>query len=80
LRFSDLATVNLRLFADLGAQRFARDHRWLRGARVTAAVNNLFDSRQKVRTAAGTIPISYQPDLLNPVGRSVRVTVRKLFF
>jgi len=80
LRFSDLATVNLRLFADLGAQRFARDHRWLRGARVTVAVNNLFDSRQEVRTAAGTVPISYQPDLLDPVGRSVRVTVRKLFF
>jgi hypothetical protein len=80
LRFSDLTTVSLRLFADLGLQPFARDHRWLRGARLTLAVDNLFDARQHVQTSGGVTPVSYQPDLLDPVGRSVRLTVRKLFF
>jgi hypothetical protein len=80
LDFSDLTTVNLRLFADLGAQPLAREHPWLRGARVTLAIDNIFDERQEVRTAAGTVPISYQPDLLDPVGRSVRLTFRKLIF
>lgn len=80
LEFSDLTTVNLRLFADLGAQPWAREHQWLRGMRATLSVNNLFDERQEVRTADGVIPISYQPDLLDPVGRSVKLTVRKLFF
>jgi iron complex outermembrane receptor protein len=80
LRFSDLTTVNLRLFADLGLQPIARKHPWLRGARATLAVDNLFDARQQVRTAGGLTPISYQPDLLDPVGRSVRLTLRKLFF
>ena len=80
LDFSDFTTVNLRLFADLGAQPWARQHTWLRGARATVSINNLFDERQVVRTAAGTVPISYQPDLLDPVGRSVRFTVRKLIF
>ncbi len=79
LAFSGLTTVNLRLFADLGSQRFARGRPWLRGARATLSIDNLFDSRQEVTTAAGTVPISYQPDLLDPVGRSVRLTVRKLF-
>ncbi|MES2722441.1 MAG: TonB-dependent receptor [Pseudomonadota bacterium] len=80
LEFSDQTTVNLRLFADLGAQPIARDYRWLRGARATLSVDNLFDSRQEVRDGTGVTPISYQPDLLDPVGRSVKLTLRKLFF
>ena len=80
LRFSDMTTVNLRLFADLGLQPYARTHRWLRGARATLSVNNLFDERQTVKTSAGVTPISYQPDLLDPVGRSVKLTIRKLIF
>jgi outer membrane receptor protein involved in Fe transport len=80
LEFSDFTTVNLRLFADLGAQPMAREHRWMRGARATLSIDNLFDERQEVRTSAGTTPISYQPDLLDPVGRTVRLTLRKLIF
>ncbi|MFZ3004814.1 MAG: TonB-dependent receptor, partial [Phenylobacterium sp.] len=80
LEFSDQTTVNLRLFADLGAQPIARDYRWLRGARATLSIDNLFDSRQQVRDGTGVTPVSYQPDLLDPVGRSVKLTFRKLFF
>lgn len=80
LEFSDQTTVNLRLFADLGAQPIARDYPWLRGARATLSVDNLFDSRQQVRDGTGVTPVSYQPDLLDPVGRSVKLTFRKLFF
>jgi outer membrane cobalamin receptor len=80
LEFSDFATVNLRLFADPGRQRWARDYPWLRGARATLSIDNIFDSRQEVRTGDGAIPITYQSDLLDPVGRTVRLTVRKLIF
>jgi outer membrane cobalamin receptor len=80
LEFSDLATVNLRLFADPGRQRWARDYPWLRGARATLSIDNIFDARQEVRTSDGVTPITYQPDLLDPVGRTVRLTVRKLIF
>jgi hypothetical protein len=79
LRFSDLTTVNLRLFADLGQQPFAREHRWLRGTRASLSINNLFNQRQDVRTPQGVVPISYQPGYLNPLGRTVRFTVRKVF-
>lgn len=80
LEFEDFATVNLRLFADLGQQPIARQYKWLRGARATLSINNVFDSRQEVRTPGGLTPISYQPDLMDPVGRSVKLTVRKLIF
>lgn len=81
LRFGDLTTVNLRLFADLGAQRsLVRSVPFLRGSRVTLAVNNLFDQRIDVTDASGATPIGYQPDLLDPLGRSVLLSFRKLFF
>jgi outer membrane cobalamin receptor len=81
LRFSSLATVNLRLFADLGQQRWlARDHPWVRGTRISLNVDNLFDSRIDVRDEAGLNPIGYQPAYLDPLGRSVRLSIRKLFF
>ncbi|PKP85950.1 MAG: TonB-dependent receptor, partial [Alphaproteobacteria bacterium HGW-Alphaproteobacteria-16] len=81
LRFDDFATVNLRLFATLGPQfKFVRDNRWLAGTRVTLAVNNLFDNRLRVTDATGATPLSYQPALLDPVGRTVRISVRKLLF
>jgi iron complex outermembrane receptor protein len=81
LDFSSLATVNLRLFADLGIRReLVQKHPILRGTRVTLAVNNLFDERQTVTDATGTTPINYQPDYLDPRGRVVQFSVRKLLF
>ncbi|HLL31325.1 MAG TPA: hypothetical protein VK403_10045, partial [Allosphingosinicella sp.] len=80
LHFDDFATINLRLFADLGQQPFARERPFLRGMRVSLAIDNLFDARQQVRDRLGAVPLSYQPDYLDPLGRSVRLSVRKLFF
>jgi hypothetical protein len=81
LRFSDLGTANLRLFADLGQRlELIKKHPWLRGTRVAFSIDNLFDARQRVTDASGTVPVAYQPDYLNPLGRTVRISVRKLFF
>ena len=80
LHFSGLATANLRLFADLGQQPSLVKHRWARGMRVTLSVTNLLDSRQHVRDANGMTPLSYQPAYLDPMGRTIKVSLRKLFF
>jgi hypothetical protein len=81
LRFDDFATVGLRLFATMGPQfKFVRDNRWLVGTRVTLSVDNLFDSRLKVTDQSGATPLNYQPALLDPVGRTVRIGIRKMFF
>ncbi|MDP8912302.1 MAG: TonB-dependent receptor [Pseudomonadota bacterium] len=78
LFFSGLATVNLRLFADLGQQAMGPgEHHWLKGLRVTLAVDNLLDRRIHVRDAGGMTPLSYQPSYLDPVGRSIRISLRK---
>jgi hypothetical protein len=80
LRFSSLATFNLRLFADLGQTSLARKMKWVRGFRVSLGVDNLFDRRLRVTDPTGATPISFQPDLLDPLGRSVRLSIRKQFF
>jgi hypothetical protein len=81
LRFSDLTTVNLRLFANLGARRdWVAAHPFLRGSRVTFGITNLFDNKESVHDASGAVPINYQPDYLDPLGRSVRLSFRKVFF
>ncbi len=80
LEFASLTTVNLRVFADLGLQTWARDYPFLRGARVSLVVGNLFNERQSVKAQDGAVPVIYQPDLLDPQGRTLRLTFRKLFF
>ncbi|MEA3060880.1 MAG: iron complex outerrane recepter protein [Sphingomonadales bacterium] len=80
LHFSSLATVGLRLFADLGAQPLARKHPFFRGARISVGIDNLFDTRLRVRDQNGVTPLSYQPAYLDPLGRVVRISFRKLFF
>jgi iron complex outermembrane recepter protein len=81
LSFSSNATLGLRLFADLGLQRaLAKENPWVRGLRISIAVDNLFNSRPTVRDTNGITPITYQPDYLDPLGRTVRITLRKVFF
>jgi hypothetical protein len=80
LQFSDLTRINLRLFADLDQQKPLIDRApWLKGSRVSLSLNNLFDERIKVRDATGATPIGYQPANLDPVGRTIRFSFRKLF-
>lgn len=80
LRFASYAKVDLRLFANLG-ERFelVSKHPWLRGTSVRFDVDNVFNARPKVRDANGDTPFNYQAGLLEPTGRTVGITLRKLF-
>jgi outer membrane receptor protein involved in Fe transport len=80
LHFSPLATLDLRLFANPGdIPELEVKHPWLRGTQVQLQLNNLFNSRPKVHDANGNVPLSYQPDLLDPLGRTIMISFRKLF-
>ena len=80
LRFDSLARVNLRAFANLGEQiGLLLKYPWLRGTQVRFSVDNVFDSKQRVRDASGATPINYQPDFLDPAGRTISISIRKLF-
>ncbi|MDR2214664.1 MAG: hypothetical protein LBE59_02350 [Nevskiaceae bacterium] len=80
LHFADMATMSLRAFADLGQVPSLTQHSWMQGMRVTLTVNNLLNQRQHVYDDTGATPIAYQGAYLDPQGRIVRLTVRKLFF
>jgi hypothetical protein len=80
LRFSPVTTADLRLFANLGQQwGLVSRHPWLRGSSVRLEVDNLFNARPRVRDSDGDVPSRYQPDLLDPLGRTISISFRKLF-
>jgi hypothetical protein len=80
LQFGSLAKVNLLAQVDLGQQvDLLLKHPWLRGARVSFRVDNLFNARQRVTDADGLTPAAYAPNLRDPLGRVVRLSFRKLF-
>lgn len=77
LDFSSLYTMNLRLFANL-SNRFPAQN-WAKGTRVTLKIDNIFNQRQRVTDSAGNTPFAYQPGYLDPVGRSIEISVRRSF-
>jgi hypothetical protein len=80
LAFSGLTSVNLNLFANLG-ERFggASAPSWLKGTRATIGISNVFNSRPRIRDSEGSTPLTYQPDYLDPLGRLVAFSLRKVF-
>jgi hypothetical protein len=72
--------VDLRLFETFaGTPDLVRRWPVLKGARVSFAVDNLFDAKLKVRDAQGAVPAGYAEDILDPVGRTVEISFRKVF-
>ncbi len=79
LFFGDLSTFSLNVFADPSSRPdLMRAHPWLRGTRVQLQAQNLFDTRQDVHDRLGITPQAYQPDYRDPIGRTVRISFRKL--
>ena len=77
LAFAPLTVVGLQAFADLASLPGARGAPWLTGARLTLAVDNLTDAHLKVRTPSGATPFSYLPAVTDPLGRTIRLSLRK---
>jgi hypothetical protein len=77
--FSSLGTADLRVFLDLGHLPRMRSASWAQGARASLAVTNLFDRRQTVHDAFGATPTAFEPGFLDPLGRVLALTIRKVF-
>ena len=52
---------------------------WAKGLNVNVTVENLLNDRINVTDRNGQTPNRFQPAYLDPIGRSIRVGVRKLF-
>ena len=77
LRFAPLCKINVT--SSLSIHHFLPRQDWTRHLSLKLEVVNLTDARQRVRDATGFVPYRYQPDLLDALGRSVVLSLRKLF-
>ena len=81
LFFSPRLTLNARLFVDLGQRpELVTKMPFLRGSRISLGVDNLLNDRINVRNRLGEEPLGFQRDQLDPLGRRVTLSLRKLFF
>jgi outer membrane receptor protein involved in Fe transport len=81
LNFSDVSTVNLRVWDDFSQQHaLVTRYPALRGVRLTLNVVNLFDQSIRVRNSAGPTPFNYQSAVLDPTGRVISLNLRKIFY
>ena len=80
LRFAPVATFDLRLFANVGQYLpIVSRHPWLRGASMRFEVGNIFNARPNVRNQAGGVPPGYEGTMLDPLGRTFMLSLRKQF-
>lgn len=80
LTFHDLATFNLRVFADFNQMpKVTEDVPFLKNSRLRLSVNNIFDAQRKITDGSGVVPLNYQPGYLDPLGRYVELSWRKSF-
>lgn len=81
LYFSGRTTANLRLFVDLGQRpEIVTKIPFLRGSRISLNFDNVLNDRINVRNRLGAEPLGFQRDQLDPLGRTVSLSLRKLFF
>jgi iron complex outermembrane receptor protein len=77
LDFAPLCKINVS--GSLSIHHFLPRQDWTRQLGLKLEIANVTDARQRVRDATGVVPYRYQPDLLDAVGRSVVLSLRKLF-
>lgn len=79
-RFRPLALVNLRLHAEPAQlMKGADPPRWLAGLQLSFDIGNLFDTYRRATLDDGRTPPGYERYEVDPVGRTVQITVRKRF-
>jgi iron complex outermembrane receptor protein len=77
LTFAPLCKINVT--GSLSVHQFLPHQDWTRHLGFKLEVANITGTRQRVRDATGVVPFRYQPDLLDAVGRSIVLSLRKLF-
>lgn len=77
LRFSGLTFIGL--YAQIEAEKLVPRTPWAKRMTFQFDVQNLLNDRIDVRDRTGAVPYRFQPSFLDPYGRIVRLSVRKLF-
>lgn len=80
LRFSDLLTLNARFFINFDSRKsLIKRVPLLKGARFSLRIDNLTNAIRDVRDTNGMVPFSFLPGFVDPRGRFVEVSLRKIF-
>jgi len=80
LRFSDLTTLNMRMFINLDNRGNLTERiPFLKGSRIAFRIDNIFNDIQDVRDSSGLVPLNYQRGFVDPVGRYFEIDFRKRF-
>ena len=75
-----MTTVNLRLFAQPDRLLSSSPKpKWLSDLNVALDIRNLFDTYRRVVLKDGSIPAGYRRYDVDPLGRTVQITIRKRF-
>lgn len=80
LQFEDFGKLNAQVSWRFKKSQSGREgFSPLSNAQLRLSVDNVFNARQKVMDAAGLTPAGFQPDLLDPLGRTVSLTFNTKF-
>ena len=80
LFFDDIVEFDIRFFVDFNQRESLLESvPLLKGTRITLAIDNIFDTRQRVTNNTGEVPLAYQPFRIDPTGRFFEIELRKLF-
>lgn len=80
LSFSDLLVANFRLTYQFNYNdRVLRWAPFLKETRIAVGVSNVFDEKIQVTDAAGATPVTFQEDVIDPLGRVFRFELRRRF-
>lgn len=80
LRVTPPTILNLSIFVNPD-QLFPRlrDSAFTKGLKISLSVQNLLNDYRRVKLSDGSIPAGFSHDEVDPLGRSMRLTVRKRF-
>ena len=80
LRFSDLLTLNARFFINFDSRKsLIKRVPFFKGTRLSLRIDNVTNAIRGVRDTNGAVPFSFLPGFIDPRGRFVEASLRKIF-
>ncbi|OAG74695.1 TonB-dependent receptor [Gluconobacter japonicus] len=77
LYFSSLATLDVSVFVTLGDMPHWQNRNWAKNFRIMLSLDNISNTRIHVHNGMGVTPAGYQPAFMDPIGRTVGLSLRK---
>lgn len=78
-RYAPTVLFNLSLFAEAAEWLDAKDRDWASDLRISLDIQNVLNGYQKVSVLGGDTPRGYTRDEIDPLGRTVRLSLSKRF-